>query len=270
MKPALLILLLLATTPLWGGGAGVPGPPPEERWELVSDIYLGIEVRPLSLEEWPHYREQLQAHYGHKPRRPYGLLITRIAPGSPAEKAGLQRGEVLFYNGGCRLASREDLLISLRYCRPGCPLHFVSLRGETWMMPTVVAEQRDKPIVVGYLTRPRLHAERAAELKPRQARIARMLTGDSPPDLDALHQELNSFCKLLTSGYMRGNLSLDFGLGDCSIRIAHFPAHFDRRISVTMVERGVESNCELKEAGDKLPEAMLLRLREMVEAMEQE
>jgi hypothetical protein len=44
----------------------------------------------------------------------YGLLITRIVPGSSAAKAQLRRGDVLLSYAGTRLTEREDLVAALK------------------------------------------------------------------------------------------------------------------------------------------------------------
>ena len=63
------------------------------RWEIVSEIYLGVQSHELSPEE----RQDL-VRYGVPKRQ--GLKVVGIAPGSPAERAGMQVGDyILKYNG---------------------------------------------------------------------------------------------------------------------------------------------------------------------------
>jgi hypothetical protein len=48
-----------------------------------------------------------------------GVKITGVRPGSPAEKAGLQSGDVLVELGGVRLRTLQDMAFALRARRPG-------------------------------------------------------------------------------------------------------------------------------------------------------
>ena len=257
MRNFLFILLLMLFFPLRGEerAVGICSRGQEERWELVTNIFLGMEVRPLSSEERASYGKALPARNG--------LLITKLAPGGPAEKAGLKEGELLLFASGADLASREDLLICLRNFRPGVPAHFTCLRDGEWKVIKLVPEERSKPAVVGYLLPHKLHTERAAELKPRQMQIARMLAGDTPPNLSSVHSAMESFSKILCSSYMPGNLRLEFSSCDCSISVIRYW----ECITVTMVENSVETTSELKKEGDALPAPMRLRLREMAEDM---
>ncbi len=258
MKKALFILLLMAMLfPLLGEDrAGVGrSPASPERWELVTNLYLGIEVRSLTREERAAYGTALAARNG--------LLVTRVAPGSPAERAGLKDGDLLLYVSGASLASPEDLLICLRNMRPGVPAHFTRLLNGKKASVKIVPEERPEPVVVGYLTPPKLNTEYAAELEACQIRVAQMLAGGTPPRLSAIHSEMESFSKMLCSSYTPGNLRLEFCSGDCSISVTRYW----RCLTVTMVEKGAETTSELKKEGDVLPERMRVRLREMAEEM---
>ncbi len=224
--------LLLALAPLHSEEAPATlRPATPECWELVTDIYLGIDVRELTRDE--------RRTYGKKLAYKEGLLITCVAPGSPAEKAGFRAGELLLHVDGARLASPADLYTSLRYVRPGDRLHFVLYRDGARKMVSLVTAGRETPVVVGYLRPPRMAPERVAELKRRQIAIARLLAGDEPPPLDSLHEQMMAFSRMLG--------------GRC--------------ITVTMQKNGERSRSELREQGERLPDAMRMRLREILDAL---
>jgi S1-C subfamily serine protease len=48
-----------------------------------------------------------------------GAVVTRISPGSPAERAGLRIGDVIMSVGGRRIATREQVLSQVGTSRPG-------------------------------------------------------------------------------------------------------------------------------------------------------
>ena len=66
-----------------------------------------------------------------------GLMIVSIEPGSGADKAGLQMGDILLAVGGASLTHVESLLNTLRYPLKGESLHFTILRaGEVMSIET--------------------------------------------------------------------------------------------------------------------------------------
>ena len=70
----------------------------------VRPAWTGVEVRTLT--------PRMAANLGWD--RTYGVVVTGIEPGSPAEKAGLQRGDVIAEVGGSRVDDEEDFTVRLK------------------------------------------------------------------------------------------------------------------------------------------------------------
>lgn len=68
------------------------------RFGKVRPAWVGIEAADLP--------PRLAARMGWD--RTYGALVTHVEPGSPAEKAGIQRGDVVAEMGGSRINNAED------------------------------------------------------------------------------------------------------------------------------------------------------------------
>jgi hypothetical protein len=110
MKRALLILICLAV-----GGAGaegqvarrrqlLPAAPMAEGSRIETGVFLGV----MSLRVPEEVRAQLSLPAG------FGLVVEAILPGSPAEKAGLLRHDVLLAFGDQELVNPEQLLALVR------------------------------------------------------------------------------------------------------------------------------------------------------------
>jgi serine protease Do len=78
-------------------------------------------------EDWGFSVEALAADQGRRPELPVaqGVLVTNVAPGSPAERAGLQRGDVILSVRGRTVADPQALYRALTGIKPGesVPLH---------------------------------------------------------------------------------------------------------------------------------------------------
>lgn len=68
-----------------------------------------------------------------------GFVVTAVAPGSPAERAGLILGDVLLRAAGQRLDSSSTLELTLAALRPGGALELEIMRGGQPRSVTVVA-----------------------------------------------------------------------------------------------------------------------------------
>lgn len=110
MKRALLILICFAV-----GGAGaegqvarrrqlLPAAPMGEGSRIETGVFLGV----MSLRVPVEVRAQLSLPAG------FGLVVEAILPGSPAEKAGLLRHDVLLAFGDQELVNPEQLLALVR------------------------------------------------------------------------------------------------------------------------------------------------------------
>jgi serine protease Do len=70
----------------------------------VRPAWTGVEVRTLT--------PRMAANLGWD--RTYGVVVTGVEPNSPAEKAGLQRGDVIAEVGGSRVDDEEDFTVRLK------------------------------------------------------------------------------------------------------------------------------------------------------------
>ena len=108
MKRALLILICFGV-----GGMGAEGqvtrrrqllPGPSEGSRIETGVFLGV----MSLRVPEEVKAQLSLPAG------FGLVVEAILPGSPAEKAGLLRHDVLLAFGDQELVNPEQLLALVR------------------------------------------------------------------------------------------------------------------------------------------------------------
>ena len=70
----------------------------------VRPAWVGLDVEPLTLE--------LSRRLGWD--RTYGALITSVDEGSPAQKAGVQRGDIVVQVGSTQLEDADDLRSRMR------------------------------------------------------------------------------------------------------------------------------------------------------------
>lgn len=87
------------------------------RGEAVERPRLGVALSP------PRYARRLRGAVGLPERD--GLLVRGVVDGSPAERAGLQRGDLLVSAGGRPLAAVDDLFDALEAAGEGLALGIV-------------------------------------------------------------------------------------------------------------------------------------------------
>lgn len=103
-----------------GGSTGAPS------------AYLGVTAVTVT--------PAIQAAYGLVPQR--GVLVTGVAPGSPAAQVGLRAGDVLVGVDGKPLASSAQLVELVSASKPGRQIHVQLVRGAT---TTTAAPQLSAP-----------------------------------------------------------------------------------------------------------------------------
>jgi hypothetical protein len=99
---------------------------------VVADVALAVSIRPqkLTLQNAPapaaggdsrSYGASLGTvpDYGGPPSGKTGVLLAGIRPGSAAEKAGMQRGDILVGIGNHEIRSIEDFMFVLKSSKPG-------------------------------------------------------------------------------------------------------------------------------------------------------
>ena len=140
MRSTLLITVL--AFPWWAmGQAPVPAQPPvppvpPSRMVIPSGSYLGVGIQELTAERAKAL----------KLREETGVEITRVAPDSPAEKAGLKSGDVVLQINGIKVDGLEQ---SSRLVRETPAGHEVKLEifrnGATQTIMARVAERPPVP-----------------------------------------------------------------------------------------------------------------------------
>lgn len=99
--------------------------PPARRPDLLvppgdrPPVYLGVQLQPLTAD----LREQLKVDVGE------GVVIAEVIPGSPAEKAGLKRDDVVTAVGGHPVKSPADVREEVQDTGPGKELALAVVRG---------------------------------------------------------------------------------------------------------------------------------------------
>jgi serine protease Do len=135
MRSSFLILAL--ALPWWAMGQGLPAQPaPPSRMVPAAGSYLGVGIQELT----PERAKAL------KLREETGVEITRVAPDSPAEKAGLKSGDVVLQINGMKVEGLEE---SSRLVRETPAGHEVKLEifrnGATQTVTARVAEHPPVP-----------------------------------------------------------------------------------------------------------------------------
>ncbi len=293
---AILLLLPRARPGAAGrvGPGGKPGgkvPPASlgtgERMNLYSYTSLGVEVATLSCEQFCNLRKQLVPPPADQSglhmvagepaylRRRSGLRITRVVPGSPAEKAGLEVGDIIMTIGGARTDTPADLLTILRNCTPGSVMHMWLIgRNLRWKNSMPVPELLDEPAHVGHIVPRTLNPELVWKLKTHQARAIELLASRPVPIKEAC-DELEAICRILYTDYTPGSLRIPLRAEEgCTITATRYGWNID----VTLTEQGVETKGSLERwvwdkpykkfstanpGPDELPELIRKRLKEI-------
>ena len=98
----------------------------------ASPAYLGVQSQTLT----PDIAEQ----FGFSTER--GAIIAQIVPDSPADKAGLRRGDVITRFGGTDIDGAEELVSAVRSKKPADRVEVTFKRGEDERTVTVTLESR--------------------------------------------------------------------------------------------------------------------------------
>ncbi len=98
----------------------------------VTHPYLGVSLTQLT--------DQVRDRLGV--RAATGAVVLDVAPGSPAQQAGLQAGDVITAFAGAPVASVQDVVSRLARTTPGQQVPVVVARGATTVNPTVTVAER--------------------------------------------------------------------------------------------------------------------------------
>lgn len=243
MKKFLAILLIALLHCLGAQPTTQPEPSIAERWEIVTDIYIGVQTEQLTEAERQNYGAILPRHQG--------LRVKHVTPGSPAETAGVLAGDLILKNNGARIDSMEDLLLSVRNTRPGELIHLEILRKGKKLPICIRVGALPEPVVVAYATLRRNDLPCMASIVEYQSRIAGILAV-AEPNLQAIYDEFNEINKLFPSLARPGHIRLYY---ETAAGYATVTAYTDK-IIVT-VPRGQQVDVyHLHQQGDTLPGAV--------------
>ncbi len=96
--------------------------------------WIGVRVADIEISpaiEMTHPTSLVAAGSGQGRLIEHGVLVTNVVPGSPAARAGLQMGDLLFLLDGSTLQSALQLQNHVRNQPPGSPVELGFLRRET-------------------------------------------------------------------------------------------------------------------------------------------
>ena len=105
---------------------------------LIMTLFASVAT-PQSLPPKPHY---LGAEPDPSASSVAGVRLGAIRPGSPAEKAGLQVGDIIVKLGAVAIKNADDLVVALKSTVPGRPAEVVYLRGGKELVTQVSLEPR--------------------------------------------------------------------------------------------------------------------------------
>ena len=113
MKKSLMLLPLAAAMGLAAlpAGAYEPPPAPQAQAPQQGPAWLGVAVGPVP--------QAVQAQLPETIAPNQGLMVMRVVPGSPADKAGIQPNDVLIAFNGEKLFSPQDLVQRVRAAQGG-------------------------------------------------------------------------------------------------------------------------------------------------------
>ena len=100
----------------------------------VTRAWLGVFIQDLTPD--------LAAQFGVEPGS--GVLVADVIPGSPAEKAGIQRGDIITAVDGKPVHNTDELQLEIMYRSPGDKVVVELIRGGKTLSLQVVLGERPK------------------------------------------------------------------------------------------------------------------------------
>lgn len=241
MKQLFAIICLLCVALCRGNPAAAsPAEPAPCRWEIVSELYLGVQTAELT----PTERDAM----GRSLSRRQGLKVVGIAPDSPAERAGLQVGDYILKYNGARTASPEDLLLAMRNTKPGEYGHFDIMRAGKRIPMRVKLGALPRPRVLGYVTFTPGHLPQSAAWLQHQKELALLLSAEAP-DVAAIRAAVRRIHSAFPSEQRTGSLRLYYHEAAALFAITAYPD----KIEVTLYLDQSKETHYIRQQGDSLP-----------------
>ncbi|MFQ6111038.1 MAG: Do family serine endopeptidase [Nitrospinota bacterium] len=97
----------------------------------VKEAWLGISIQELT--------PRLARHFGYRGKG--GVLVAHVIPGSPAEEAGLRRGDIILAIGNKEVESRDDYLAEVSSFTVNDEVPMTFLRGGKRLSRVLVARE---------------------------------------------------------------------------------------------------------------------------------
>jgi serine protease Do len=124
-----------------------------QQYKRVRRGYLGI--RPMDLDQTLEVygfksMEELLAEIGLPSQR--GVFVEHVEPGSPAEKAGLRKGDVVVEFNGKSISGQSDMFFRVAEVNPGTTVSLIALRKKAERAFKIDLAERQP---VDFRTRPR-------------------------------------------------------------------------------------------------------------------
>lgn len=120
----------LAERPADTTARAVPRDQGNDEPESVQQGRLGIQARTVTPEMIDSMKLKL--------KRPSGVLVAAVAPGSPAAEAGLSHGDVIHEVDGAEVKSAEELAQAVKSLKPGAYLLEVERAGRTVFLTVTI------------------------------------------------------------------------------------------------------------------------------------
>jgi serine protease Do len=97
--------------------------------------WLGVVLR--TVDQWLVARYELVVDKG--------VFVTEVAPDSPANKAGLQAGDIIVSVDGKEISTAQDLIQVILSSQIGQEIEITFWRGETEYTATAILAERPPP-----------------------------------------------------------------------------------------------------------------------------
>lgn len=254
MKKILILLMLLLVCHSLNGAYQQHAGAGEWRCELVTDLYVGVELEEMTTEERMACGSALPVGCAVK--------VVKVEFGSPAAAAGVQVGDVLVRFHMSVIKKRVDVVNTMKLLQPGHVVNVGVFRdGEILYFPITIGA-RKTPAVIGEVT---MHPTRikSPEKAAEYQRNIGMMLSEEQPNLNAVQTVFDEIAKLLSTRGNRGVLRIAYSANGETISVCRFPLYVEVMVETREAE---PVRYVLRQQGDALP----LHVREMLKRFAQD